>query len=135
MCIGDGQVDDNLNFCVSQQLLYSAYFGNAVFLRLSMGSFHIDIRTSGYLQNIKEASRFEVRGADGATSDDADRSFSVHRWIKSFLAMYLVHIVERTNVPESLSDSHPNRLLAPAALACFIMLCGKCAKRIFHTTL
>ena len=36
--------------------------------------------------------------------------------------------------PKSLSDFYPGRLLAPAALACFSLFCGKCAKRICHKT-
>jgi len=35
---------------------------------------------------------------------------------------------------KSLSDCHYDRLLAPAALACFLVWCGTCASRMFHTT-
>ena len=37
-------------------------------------------------------------------------------------------------ISKSLSDSHHDRLLAPAALARFSRCCRKCAKRIFHNT-
>src|SRR5215472_5570591 len=35
---------------------------------------------------------------------------------------------------KSMSDLHHERWLAPAALACCILLCRRCAKRIFDTT-
>jgi len=35
---------------------------------------------------------------------------------------------------KSISDLHHERWLAPAALTCFILLCRRCAKRIFDTT-
>jgi len=35
---------------------------------------------------------------------------------------------------ESLSVSHPTLVLAPAALAYFIVLSGTCASRMFHST-
>src|SRR6266702_2289350 len=47
----------------------------------------------------------------------------------SLRAMYILPRSSR-----SLSDSHHRRLLAPAALACFIMCCGTCANRMFHNT-
>src|SRR6266700_1397058 len=47
----------------------------------------------------------------------------------SLRAMYILPRSSR-----SLSDSHHRRLLAPAALACFIMCCGTCAIRACSTT-
>src|SRR5207248_11356235 len=88
MRTGDGEVDGNLNLWISQQFLYGTHFGNAEFLCLSSCSLHINIRASDDLQIIKEVGRFEINGADVATSDDANGRFSVHTRTKtSFLTM------------------------------------------------
>src|SRR5713226_4790021 len=65
-----------------------------------MRSLHIEICASDDLQNIKEASRFEIRRADVATSDDTNGGFSVHRRIKSFLTMCFKYIFECANIPD-----------------------------------
>src|SRR6266700_290825 len=50
----------------------------------------------------------------------------------ALVSLRAIYILPRSS--RSLSDSHHRRLLAPAALACFIMCCGTCDSRMFHNT-
>jgi len=76
--VGDGEIDDDLDLWIGQQLLYGACFGNAVLTCLAARALQIDVGAGDDLQNVEEAGRFEIDGADIAASDDANRCFSVH---------------------------------------------------------
>src|SRR6266568_3070929 len=85
MCVGNREIDNDLDFWISQQFLYRACFGNTVMSRLATCSFHIDVRTSNDLQNVKEAGRFKINTADITTTDDANGGFIVHKRVNGFL--------------------------------------------------
>lgn len=76
--VGDGQVDDDLDLWIGQQLVYGACFWNAELPGLATGALQIDVGAGDNLQNVEEAGRFEIDGADIAASDDANGCFSVH---------------------------------------------------------
>src|SRR5947207_10900385 len=99
MRTGDGEADGNLNLWISQQFLNGIHFGNAEFLCLSSCSLHINIRTSDDLQIIKEVRRFEINGADVATPNDANGSFSVHTRIKTSFLQCVRHSKECATTP------------------------------------
>ena len=57
---------------------HHGFFGPGLAFGLAAGALHIDVGAGDDPQNVEEARRFEIHGADIAASDDANRCFSVH---------------------------------------------------------